>query len=260
MLPADRNSTPLVRPLLIRWSSAPKIASAADADAEDQDAHVLDARVGQHALEVALPDHEDGRHRHRQQARRRPAARCAKARLARRRADLVDAQDAEEGAARERRPRAARPPRPAPRRRRPASRCASAPGPSSCRSRRTAARTPRAATAATAAARRATRSSNSSDDSQARRAAPSSRGRTSPSSASAMPTEPISRYFQVASSERGVVVEVDAAAPGQRRRLDRHPHQPEVLRQTSPASSSPRNDEQAWRRRRGSAARGGWRR
>ena len=46
---------PWSAPLLIRCSSAPNVPRAADADAEHQDAHVLDAGVGEHALEVALP-------------------------------------------------------------------------------------------------------------------------------------------------------------------------------------------------------------
>ncbi len=54
MFPAERKRTPFVRPLLIAWRSAPKIADPAEADAEDEDAHVLDARVGEHPLEVAL--------------------------------------------------------------------------------------------------------------------------------------------------------------------------------------------------------------
>ena len=100
MLPAERNSTPLVRPLLIRCSKRPVDGQAADADAQHQDAHVLDAGVGQHALEVALPDHEDGGDGHRQQAHEDhdlagelgvgPGA-----------ADLIDPQDRQEGTARD---------------------------------------------------------------------------------------------------------------------------------------------------------------
>ena len=44
-----------------------------------------------------------------------------------------------------------------------------------------------------------------------------------------MPTEQISRYFQVASSDAVVAVEVDQRRAGQRRRLDADPEQAEVL-------------------------------
>jgi len=36
----------------------------ADADSQNQDPHVLHAGIRQHPLEIALPDHEYGRHRH----------------------------------------------------------------------------------------------------------------------------------------------------------------------------------------------------
>ena len=41
---------------------------AADADAEREDAHVLDAGIGQHPLEVGLAEDEHGGHGHRDQA------------------------------------------------------------------------------------------------------------------------------------------------------------------------------------------------
>ena len=63
MFAAERNSTPLVSPLLIRCSSARRRGDAADADAQHEDAHVFDAGVGEHPLEVALPRHEDARQR-----------------------------------------------------------------------------------------------------------------------------------------------------------------------------------------------------
>ncbi|MCK7470155.1 MAG: hypothetical protein MZU95_04640 [Desulfomicrobium escambiense] len=49
------------------------------------------------------------------------------------------------------------------------------------------------------------------------------RGRSCPSSASAMPTEQMSRYFQVGLERAVVPVEVDERRAGERRRLDRRP-------------------------------------
>ena len=45
----------------------PEGPSAADADPERQDAHVLDARVGQHPLVVGLRGQEHGRNAHREE-------------------------------------------------------------------------------------------------------------------------------------------------------------------------------------------------
>ena len=64
MLPADRNSTDLVSPLLIRCNKAPYTPSTTQSYAQDEDSHVLNAGVGEHAFEVALSDHEHGRNRH----------------------------------------------------------------------------------------------------------------------------------------------------------------------------------------------------
>ena len=100
MLPAERNSTPLVRPLLIRCSKRPVDGQAADADAQDQDAHVLDAGVGQHAFEVALPDHEDGGDGHRQQPHEDHDL-AGELGIGPGATDLVNPQDGQEGTARD---------------------------------------------------------------------------------------------------------------------------------------------------------------
>ena len=99
MFPAERKRTTFVRALLTTCRSAPTTRDAADADAEDEDPHVLDARVREHPLEVALPGHERRRDRHRDEAeaeeelaRERP--------LAGRLHDAVDPQEREERAVR----------------------------------------------------------------------------------------------------------------------------------------------------------------
>ena len=76
----------------------PVHGQAADADAQDQDAHVLDAGVGQHPLEVALPDHEHRGDGHRQQAHEDHDL-AGELGFGAGAADLVDAQDRQEGAA-----------------------------------------------------------------------------------------------------------------------------------------------------------------
>ena len=121
---------------------------------------------------------------------------------------LEEPREAQERAARQRARQERRRPAAAPRRRRRASRCASGPGPSWCRTRRAGARTPACSQAGLERAAPAPPGPRHEErpvvppPTCARR-----RGRTIPSSASAMPTEPISRYFQVASSERVVAVE-----------------------------------------------------
>ena len=71
-----------------------------------------------------------------------------------------------------------------------------------------------------------------------------------------MPTEQISRYFQVASSERGVAVEVEERRGRERRRLDRHPHAGRGGGRARRGVIIAEEDEQARRRRRGSARSG----
>ena len=173
---------------------------AADADAQDQDAHVLDAGVGQHALEVALPHHEDRGDSHRQEAHEDHDL-AGEIGFGAGPADLIEPQDGQKGAAR----------RPA------GEQHADDPGGLAVGvrlpgvHRRQAhlgavadeeeARTPRAARGPTDAA-----PAGSSDRRGASIRGPpcsrSRRGRSDPSKARAMPTEPITRYFQVASSER----------------------------------------------------------
>ena len=74
MLPATRNKHALVSEWLTACSTAPKAPDPAQPDAERQDAHVLDAGIGQHALEVGLAEDEHRRHGHRQQAEDHAAA------------------------------------------------------------------------------------------------------------------------------------------------------------------------------------------
>ena len=69
---------------------------AAQAHGQGQDAHVLHAGVGQHALVVALSHDEDGGHEHGDQAEE-DQQRAAEAAQARAQHDLVPAQDAQEG-------------------------------------------------------------------------------------------------------------------------------------------------------------------
>ena len=79
----------------------PEHAQPANADPEDQNAHVLDAGVGEHPLVVALTRHEDAGHGHREEAD--PDHELARERrLAARGDDLEEAQEREEGAAGER--------------------------------------------------------------------------------------------------------------------------------------------------------------
>ena len=47
---------------------APKVCPAAQSHGQREDAHVLHARIGQHALEIALRDDEKGRYGHGKQA------------------------------------------------------------------------------------------------------------------------------------------------------------------------------------------------
>ena len=69
---------------------------AADANAQHQDAHVLDAGIRQQPLDVALPDHEDGSDGHRQQshADHEPASEI---RFGTGMAYLIDAQNRQKG-------------------------------------------------------------------------------------------------------------------------------------------------------------------
>ena len=74
---------------------------SSQAEAQRQDAHVLDARVGEHPLVVALTWNEDGRHRHREQPEPDQQS-LTERRLPGRRAHLLRSHDAEERAVEER--------------------------------------------------------------------------------------------------------------------------------------------------------------
>ena len=61
MLPADQEECGLGQGVVDGVQHRAEDARSAQADAEGQDAHVLDARVGEHPLEVGLAEDENGR-------------------------------------------------------------------------------------------------------------------------------------------------------------------------------------------------------
>ena len=67
MFPAARNSMALVKRVIDGVQHGAEGGRAADAHAQGEDAHVLDAGVGQHPLEIRLAENEHGRHGHRDQ-------------------------------------------------------------------------------------------------------------------------------------------------------------------------------------------------
>ena len=78
----------------------PVDGQAADPEPDHQDAHVLDARVREHPLEVALAYHEHGGKRHRQQTHRDQNL-TRELRFPGSAANLVDPDNREEGTTRD---------------------------------------------------------------------------------------------------------------------------------------------------------------
>ena len=72
--PAAKKASALQSEWLSVWKSAREGARGRPAPAQRDDAHVLDAVVGEQALDVALEDDERRRHQDRDQRRRPPAA------------------------------------------------------------------------------------------------------------------------------------------------------------------------------------------
>ena len=197
MFPAARKRTVFVRPLLIACRMRSGEPRPADSDAENEDAHVLDARVGEHPLEVALADHEDRGDGHGEEAEGDEQA-AREGPFARRAHDSVDAQEREEGAARQPsgEERADEPGRlavgvrlPGVKRRQAHLRAVADEEEDEGRPE------PGSREAAGVLAKRSRRGATARPP----RDAPNRPGREMPRSASAMPTEPIIRYFHVAS-------------------------------------------------------------
>ncbi len=238
MLPALRNRQPLARALLTRCSMAPKVASPPIPTPTASSAHVLDAGVGEHALEIGLAHHEQRRQQQRKEAqaeqglagqwqgrRRRPSSACRAARRERPRWSG-------------RRP-AGRRPVPAPRRRHRASRHAAAPAPSWCRSRPAERRSRHAARAGRAAAPPASRSSSC----RLTGAAAAQGGIGDEQDAEHGQGDPHRADQQVFPGRldgEAVAVVVDQRRAGQGGRFERQPEQAEVAGRWPPGSCAAR--------------------
>ncbi len=98
-VPGRQEQDPLRQAVVDRVEEGAEDADPAEADAEDEDPDVLDARVGEHPLDVPLAHDEDGRERDREQAHEDEEL-AGEGPLARRVHDAVDAQEREEGAVR----------------------------------------------------------------------------------------------------------------------------------------------------------------
>ena len=101
MLPATKKSIALASEWLTAWKQRAEKRRAAEAHAERQDAHVLHAGVGEHPLVVGLPDDQGRGHGHREQAehQKHPLPEVGEPRG---REHLLRAQDREEGAVEQR--------------------------------------------------------------------------------------------------------------------------------------------------------------
>jgi hypothetical protein len=98
-VPGREEEDPLRQAVVDRVEERAEDADPAEADAEDEDPDVLDARVGEHPLDVALPHDEDGRQGDREEPHEDEEL-AGEGAFPRRVHDAVDAQKREERAVR----------------------------------------------------------------------------------------------------------------------------------------------------------------